>query len=61
MPAKSVKQQKFMGADLARKRAGKATKTDMSAGQLKDFASTGHKGLPRTVKVGHPTRKVRSA
>ena len=28
MPAKSVKQQQFMGADLARKRAGKATKTE---------------------------------
>jgi hypothetical protein len=27
MPAKSKKQRKFMGAELARKRAGKKTKT----------------------------------
>ena len=38
MPAKSEKQRKFMGAELARKRAGKKTKTGMSAGQLEDFA-----------------------
>lgn len=28
-----------MGAELARKRAGKATKTHMTESQLKDFAS----------------------
>jgi hypothetical protein len=38
MPAKSEKQRKFMGAELARKRAGKRTKTGMSESQLKDFA-----------------------
>lgn len=38
MPAKSEKQRKFMGADLARKRAGKKTKTGMSEKQLKEFA-----------------------
>lgn len=38
MPAKSEKQRKFMGAELARKRAGKKTKTGMSEKQLKDFA-----------------------
>lgn len=38
MPAKSEKQRKFMGAELERKREGKATKTDMTAKQLKDFA-----------------------
>ena len=38
MPEKSEKQRKFMGSELARKRAGKKTKTDMSAKQLKDFA-----------------------
>ena len=39
MPSVSKKQQRFMGAELARKRAGKKTKTGMSAAKLKDFAS----------------------
>jgi hypothetical protein len=38
MPAKSEKQQKFMGAELARKRAGEKTQTGMSEEQLADFA-----------------------
>ena len=46
MPAVSKKQQAFFGAELARKRAGKSTKTGMSAGKLKDFAATPRKGLP---------------
>jgi uncharacterized protein DUF3008 len=46
MPAVSQAQQRFMGAELARKRAGKKTKTGMSAKQLSDFASTKRKGLP---------------
>lgn len=46
MPAKSKKQQQFMGAELARKRAGKKTRTGMSASKLEEFASTKHKGLP---------------
>jgi hypothetical protein len=39
MPAKSEKQRKFMGAELARKRAGKKTETGMSEKQLEDFAT----------------------
>jgi hypothetical protein len=39
MPATSDKQRKFMGADLARLRAGKGTKTGMNEKQLSDFAS----------------------
>ena len=39
MPATSDKQRKFMGSELARKRAGKQTKTNMSETQLSDFAS----------------------
>ena len=50
MPAKSQAQQKLMGADLARARAGKKTRTGMDEGQLKDFASTSRKGLPKKVK-----------
>ena len=46
MPAKSKKQQRLMGADLSRKRAGKKTKTGMTEKQLRDFASTKRKGLP---------------
>ena len=38
MPAKSEKQRKFMGAELARKRKGQKTKTKMSEKQLKDYA-----------------------
>ena len=47
MPVKSKKQQQFMGAELARKRAGKRTKTKMTEKQLEDYASTKHKGLPK--------------
>lgn len=50
MPAKSKKQQMFMGAELARKRAGKKTKTKMTERQLGEYASTKRKGLPRKVK-----------
>ena len=47
MPAKSRKQQMFMGAELARKRAGKKTKTKMTEKQLEEYASTKRKGLPK--------------
>lgn len=61
MPAKSVKQQQMMGAELARKRAGKKTRTGMSEAQLEEFASTKHKGLPSRVRRSRkPFRKVRS-
>jgi hypothetical protein len=38
MPSTSERQRRFMGAELARKRAGKKTRTGMSAKQLRDFA-----------------------
>jgi len=50
MPARSKAQQRFMGAELARERAGKKTKTGMAASQLEDFASTKLKGLPARAK-----------
>ena len=56
MPAKSVAQQGFMGAELARKREGLPTKTGMSEEQLRDFAGTKHKGLPKKVKRRKPSR-----
>jgi len=46
MPSVSKKQQQFMGAELARKRKGKKTKTKMSESQLEDFASTKRSKLP---------------
>ena len=53
MPAKSKAQQRFMGAELARKRAGKRTRTGMSQEQLEEFAHTKRRGLPaRTQKHG---------
>jgi hypothetical protein len=41
MPAKTEKQRKFMGAELARKRAGKKTQTGMSEKELEKYASKG--------------------
>lgn len=38
MPYKTEKQRRFMGAELARKRSGKKTKTRMSKKQLIEFA-----------------------
>ena len=38
MPATSEKQRRFMGAELARKRAGKQTQTGMSEAQLEEYA-----------------------
>ena len=52
MPAKSEKQRKFMGAELARKRAGEETQTGMSEKQLEDFA---HK---RKVRAGLARKKT---
>ena len=50
MPSVSRRQQRFMGAELARKRAGKKTVTGMSEKQLKEFAQTKHKKLPARKK-----------
>lgn len=47
MPSVSQAQQSFMGAELARKRAGKSTQTGMSEKQLREFASTKRRGLPK--------------
>lgn len=39
MPARSERQRRFMGAELARKRAGKKTSTGMTEQQLAEFAA----------------------
>ena len=41
--AKSEKQRRFMGAELARKKAGQPTKTGMSATKLRHYATKGSK------------------
>jgi hypothetical protein len=39
MPAKTERQRKFISAELARKRAGKKTRTGMSEKELEKMAS----------------------
>lgn len=50
MPAKSARQQRFMGWQLNRKRKGLSTKVDMTEDQLRDFAATKHTGLRAKAK-----------
>lgn len=49
MPSVSQAQQKLMGADYARAKKGERTRTGMSKGQLRDFAATKRKGLPKRI------------
>jgi len=53
MPSVSGKQQRFMGAELARARAGQQTDTGMDPSQLVDFTKGPTKGLPEKVKKHH--------
>ena len=39
MPSTTKRQQRFFGAELGRKRAGKKTRTGLSEQKLRDFAS----------------------
>lgn len=57
MPAVSKKQQMFFGAELARKRAGKKTKTKMTEQQIKEFAETKRKGLPTKTDLSDYARR----
>ena len=52
MPAESERQRRFMGAELARKRAGHATRTGMSESQLRDFARKPKKRKRHTILRG---------
>lgn len=65
MPAKSEKQRRFMGAELARVRAGKRTRTGMKESQLKEFATMEHgkhkkemKATMKKHKRGGPMSKM---
>jgi hypothetical protein len=53
MPAKSERQRKFMGAELARKRAGKPTRTDMTEAQLEEFAAKRREARKRRLARQH--------
>lgn len=66
MPAKSEKQRRFMGAELARVREGKRSRTGMSEEQLEDFArkpakreSDGRYTGGRTTRTGSQRRRER--
>lgn len=61
MPAVSKVQQRMMGADLARARAGKRTRTGMSISKLKKFASTKREGLPYRAASSKKKRRQRIA
>ncbi len=58
MPSKSKAQQRFFGAELARKRKGRKTDTGLSEKVLREFASTKRKGLPE--RKTKSRRKIRS-
>ena len=47
MPAVSARQQRFMGADYARAKAGKPTRTGLSARKLREFARKPPRGYAR--------------
>ena len=51
MPAKSKAQQRFFGAELARRRAGEETQTDLSEAKLEEMASKPKKPVPAKVKA----------
>lgn len=57
MPAISMKQRRFMGAELQRKKEGKKTQTNMSIQQLREFAGTQEKGLLAKVVKKRKTLK----
>lgn len=59
MPAVSQAQQQLMGADLARARVGKRTRTGMTLAQLEEFASTKRKGLPKRKSSKKTTKKLK--
>ena len=47
----------MFGAELARKRAGKATRLGLAEATLEDFASTKHAELPEKVKPKAKSKK----
>jgi hypothetical protein len=52
MPAVTKRQQRFMGSELARARAGKKTKTGMSVTKLRKWASKPKGGFRKRKRRG---------
>lgn len=52
MPSTSPRQRRFMGAELARERAGKKTKTGMSEEKLEHFAAKSPRAEMKKLKRG---------
>ena len=50
MPSVSKAQRKWAGAELGRARTGKKPRSGMSVKQLKEFAGTKEKELPKRAK-----------
>jgi len=50
MPAVSKAQQAFAGAELARRRAGKETRSDMETSELRKLASAPTANLPERAR-----------
>lgn len=59
MPSYTERQRRFMGAELARKRAGKSTETGMSETQLREFASKPIRKSSRKRKHSMPKKDSR--
>jgi hypothetical protein len=58
MPAKSKAQQRFFGAELGRKRAGKKTQTGLGEAKLEELATKPKgKRLPEKVKAKVKAKK----
>ena len=56
-PAVSKRQQRFFGAELKRRRAGKKTRTNMTEAQIEEFAATKTRHLPLKKKSTKAKRK----
>ena len=50
MPAVSEKQRRFFGAELARKRKGRKTRTGLSEHKLREFASSTKGSRPFSIR-----------
>lgn len=58
MPSVSRSQQRFFGVELAKKRAGKKTKTKLPETKLAEFAGTKHEGWPTRVTSDEAQKKI---
>lgn len=59
MPATSKRQQGFFGAELSRKRRGKATVTGLAESQIREFAATKTGRLPEVARSSTATMRRR--